>query len=221
MIRCVLFDFDGTLVDTWHLYIEAYVRTLEPYVGRRLSLEELKQRGPRSERRLMEQAPEVEDVDRAYREFLDHYRSLHPSRFDGVYPGVREMLSTLAELRLSVGIVTGKTRAALDVTLEHAELGVFDVVITDDDVAESKPAPEGLRLAVDRLGMAADQAVYVGDSIADAEAARAAAINYAAALWPKDEGEVEGFLERVRRPGTWAELGRPGDLVRKLRTTTG
>ncbi|NIR44188.1 MAG: HAD family hydrolase [Gemmatimonadetes bacterium] len=221
MIRCILFDFDGTLVDTWNLYIEAYVRTLEPYVGGRLSLEELKALGPTSERRLLERVPEVADVERAYREFLDHYRSLHPSRFEGVYPGIGEMLAALTEMRLAVGIVTGKTGAALEITLEQADLGEFDVVITDDDVAEAKPAPEGLELALDRLGLAADQAVYVGDSIADAEAARSAGINYAAALWPKHRSEVDGFLERAREPGTWAELERPASLIGKLRTTAG
>ena len=42
MIRCVLFDLDGTLVDTWNLYVEAYIRTLEPHYGRRLTLDELR-----------------------------------------------------------------------------------------------------------------------------------------------------------------------------------
>lgn len=56
VIRCVLFDLDGTLVDTWDLYVEAYTRTLELSYGRRLTLDKLIELGPTSELRFFRRA---------------------------------------------------------------------------------------------------------------------------------------------------------------------
>ena len=66
MIRCVLFDLDGTLVDTRELYIEAYTRTLESHVGRRLTLDEPIGPGPVSELRLFRRALSVGDASAAW-----------------------------------------------------------------------------------------------------------------------------------------------------------
>ena len=216
MIRCVLFDLDGTLVDTWELYIEAYTRTLESHVGRRLTLDELIGLGPVSELRLFRRALSVSDAEAAYREFLRHYRSLHPTHFGGVYPGVHEMLGTLRRACLRLGIVTGKSRAAWEITAKEADLGEFDAIVTDEEVAEAKPDPQGLVLALTRLGIPAEEAIYVGDSVGDASAERAAGIRFAAALWPKGKHEMDQFLTRIREVGAWAELLTPRGLVASL-----
>ena len=217
MIRCVLFDLDGTLVDTWDLYVEAYIRTLEPYLGRRLSLEELIKLGPTSELRLLRRALTGRDAGAAHREFLRHYRLLHPTHFAGVYPGACEMLQTLRDMGLRLGIVTGKSRGAWEITARSTDLGEFDTTVTDEDVVEAKPHPEGLVLALDRLGISAAEAIYVGDSVGDAKAARAAAVRFAAALWPKAARELETFLTQVREAGVWRELPNPQSLVVALK----
>ena len=161
MIRCILLDLDGTLVNTWDLYVEAYIRALEPHLGRRLSLEELIRLRPNSELRLLQRGAGGTDAQRAYGDFLRHYGALHRSHFGGVYPGVCEMLAELRSRRLSIGIVTGKSRAAWEITAAETDLGPFDVVVTDEDVAEAKPDPAGLVLALDRLSVAAGQAVVL------------------------------------------------------------
>ncbi len=217
MIRCVLFDLDGTLVDTWNLYVEAYLRTLEPYVGRRLTLEELIRLGPTSELRLLRRTLSGHDAESAHGEFLRHYRSLHPTHFEGQYPGVREMLHDLRGLGLRLGIVTGKSRSAWEITDQAADLGAFDVTITDEDVVEAKPNPEGLVLALARLGIPAAEAIYVGDSVGDAKAARAAHVRFAAALWPKAAPELDKFRTQVREAGVWSELPNPQSLVERLK----
>jgi pyrophosphatase PpaX len=217
MIRSILFDLDGTLVDTWDLYVEAYLRTLAPYVGRRLTLEELIALGPTSELRLLRRALAGHDAGAAHREFLRHYRSLHSTHFEGVYPGACEMLRALRDMSLRLGIVTGKSRGAWEITARSSGLGAFDVTITDEDVVEAKPDPEGLVLALDRLGISAAEAVYVGDSVGDARAARAAHVRFAAALWPKAAPEREKFLTQVREAGVWSELPNPQSLVTALK----
>ncbi len=216
MIRSVLFDLDGTLVDTWDLYVEAYVRTLEPYVGRRLTLEELVRLGPTSELRLLRRALAGQDLGAVHREFLHHYALLHPSHFEGVYPGAREMLQALRSIGFRLGVVTGKSRGAWELTAKPADLGAFDTTVTDEDVREAKPDPEGLLLALERLGVPASETTYVGDSAGDAKAARTAGIRFAAALWPKAEHELEKFLTQVREVGVWKELPSPRSLVAAL-----
>ncbi|HSB70104.1 MAG TPA: HAD family hydrolase [Candidatus Methylomirabilis sp.] len=213
MIRGVLFDLDGTLVDTWDLYVEAYTRTLAPHVGRRLTLDELIALRPISELRLLRGALGPGEAVTAQRDFLGHYRCLHPTRFGGVYPGVRQMLTSLRDLGFRLGIVTGKSRGAWEITAEAADLGEFDVLVTDEEVARAKPDAEGLSLALTRLESPAEAIVYVGDSVVDAQAARAAGVRFVAALWPKAEAEVVHFLTQVRQVGTWAELTSPAGLV--------
>lgn len=212
----VLFDVDGTLVDTWELYIEAYLRTFETHLGRRLTVDELKALRPRSELGVLSRAlPEV-GLERAHGEFLRHYRGLHPERFGGVYPGAREVLEALRTRDLSLGVVTGKSRGAWQITRDAAELGGFDAVVCDDDVPEPKPSPAGLHRGLRALGAEPEGAVYVGDSVGDAEAARRAGVRFAAALWPKAPGEVDDFRRRVREAGAWSELERPEELLELL-----
>jgi HAD superfamily hydrolase (TIGR01509 family) len=212
-VSCVLFDVDGTLIDTWDLYIECYLRTLEPYAGRRLSYDELRALHPTSELRAFGRAVPAERVAAAHAEFLRHYRLLHAERCGGVYPGVPEALAELRAAGITVGLVTGKSHGAWAITRELLSLGDFAVFVGDEDVAEPKPSPEGLRLALGRLGIEPPGAVYVGDSVNDAEAAWAAGLRFVAALWAKSAEELPGFLARVRRHAVWGEATTPAALV--------
>ena len=213
MIRCVLFDLDGTLIDTWDLYIEAYIRSFEPHFKRRLSLEELLQLRPTSETRVFRRALTPPDAAAAHREFLCQYRNLHPTLFGGVYPGVPKMLAALRRLGLPLGLVTGKSRPAWEITASHAQLGPFDIIVTDDEVREAKPDPEGLSRALGTLNLPPSDALYVGDSVGDAQAAKAAGVPFAAALWPKSRDERKKFLPRVRAIGIWGAFATPDRLI--------
>jgi len=213
MIRCVLFDLDGTLVDSWALYVEAYVRTLEPRLGRRLTLDELLAMRPASEIRFLRRHLDPADLAPAHEVFLRHYRDLHATHFEGVYAGVPTMLTGLRERAVQLGIVTGKSRPAWEITSREVDLGPFAVVIVDEDVREAKPSPEGLRRALQALSAGPDEAIYVGDSLQDAGAAQQAGMRFAAALWPKADREVGAFRSRVQAVGAWAELQRPEDLL--------
>ncbi|NJN47249.1 MAG: HAD-IA family hydrolase [Candidatus Competibacteraceae bacterium] len=216
-IRCILFDVDGTLVDTWRLYIEAYIRTFEPHFERRVTLPELINLRPTSEIRMLHRLLGAEAPE-THQRFLQHYRVLHPSLFGGVYTGVEMMLNELRRQQIGLGIVTGKSRGAWEITRQAVDLGCFDVAVYDDDVEEEKPAPEGILLALKRLELTVDEVVYIGDSPKDALAAAAAGVRFGAALWPKEE-ECAVFLDEVRQIGVWAELSGPEALITHLRDT--
>lgn len=220
MITCVLFDLDGTLVDSWRLYMEAYTRTFEECYGRPFDRSEtlgLLGRRPRSETWLLRNLLGPNAQLDAFELFVAHYRSLHDSHFDGPYDGIPEILRELRTGRYALGIVTGKSREAWSITEPHAGLVPFDVVVTESDIATPKPDPEGLLKALSLLGRDVDETLYIGDSLLDAEAAQAIGMTFWAAVWPKAPDEKASFAASVLAMGAARLLESPGEIVRALR----
>jgi phosphoglycolate phosphatase/pyrophosphatase PpaX len=146
-------------------------------------------------------------------EFRKHYAELHATHFGGIYDGVFETLAELRTRGVRNGVVTGKSRSSWEITLAEIELGDFDVVVVDDDVAHPKPDPEGILSALDLLGVRPREAVYVGDSPGDMEAALAARTHAAAALWSKNDVWRNRFLQRVRGMNGITLLEEPRALL--------
>jgi phosphoglycolate phosphatase/pyrophosphatase PpaX len=213
--RALIFDVDGTLIDTWHLYLEAYRRALAPFLDRSPSDEEIIARQPGSERHFLASWVGAEQVDACHERMREEYAALHATHGEGLYEGVHEMLAALRSAGLTLGVVTGKGRVAWEVTDRELALGDFATVVTDDDVEQPKPDPGGLLAAAEALGIAAADAVYVGDSVSDMRAGRAAGMRIAAVLWPKTApGEREAFLEQIRDLAPEWTFDRPADLTR-------
>lgn len=208
MIRHVLFDLDGTLIDTWRLYMEAYRLTFEEFYGRPFQHTEtltLLALRPRSETWLLQKvlgrsmsSDRREGID-AFTCFVNHYRRLHDSHFDGVYHGVVDMLGTLRTAGYRLGLVTGKSRAAWTITESKAALVPFDIVVTETEILQPKPDPEGILAAAAALNATHGDTIYVGDSLLDGEAAAAAGFPFWAAAWAKGPG----------RPTTSHETRKP------------
>ena len=215
MIRAVVWDVDGTLISTKDLYLECYRRALEPYVGKRLTDDEMLALRPHSELYML-RAHAGDNFDACMTEFARHYAELHATHFGGVYDGIPDVLDALRGRRIRTGIVTGKSRSSWEITLAQVELGDFDVVVVDDDVANPKPDPEGILAALDSLGVEPRDAIYVGDSPADMEAALAARTQAAAAMWSKNEVWRTRFLQRTRGMNGINLLDQPHDLLRLI-----
>jgi HAD superfamily hydrolase (TIGR01549 family) len=219
MINCVLFDLDGTLIDSWRLYMEAYKRTFETCYGRPFDQSEtleLLGRRPRSETWLLRNVLGPDTHLNAFDLFLTQYRSLHDSHFDGPYDGVLDMLRDLRTHRYALGIVTGKSREAWAITESQAGLVPFDMVVTESDIAIPKPDPEGLLKALSLLGREIGESPYIGDSLLDAEAARAIGMTFWAATWPKAPEEKPSFVASVLAMGAARLLESPGEIIQAL-----
>lgn len=194
----VLLDLDGTLINTKRLYVACYREAVLPYLGRELTRDEIFALRPRSEFRFLRDVVGEERLEACVADFHRAYERLHDDHFRGIYDGVPEMLERIRRRALPLGIVTGKSRRAWETTIARAPLGDFDVLVFDDDVTEPKPDPQGLHLALERLGAEPHHAVYLGDSATDIEAAALAGIRPAAALWAKKPEDQPDFIARIR-----------------------
>jgi HAD superfamily hydrolase (TIGR01509 family) len=172
-LRAVLFDWDGTLVDSAELSYHCYVRTFERFG---LPFDRAQYQATYSPDWMKTYVgvglPE-ERWPEADRCWLEHYAAGHAP----LLPGAREALDRLRGRRLALGVVTSgeRTRVAREIA-DHGLGTVLATLVGHGDYRQRKPHPEGLLLALDRLGVAPGEAAYVGDSPEDVMMARAAGV---------------------------------------------
>jgi phosphoglycolate phosphatase/pyrophosphatase PpaX len=114
--------------------------------------------------------------------YLRHYHAHHDQV--RVYEGIGELLRRLRERGVFLGMVTGKGRATTEITLTLTGLrGLFDLVLTGDEMSRPKPDPEGIGQILRAAGASPSETVMIGDMSNDVLAARAAGVGALAALW--------------------------------------
>ncbi len=212
-IRAALFDVDGTLIDTWRLYLESFRVAMSRHEQRELSEAEIQALHPRPELRFFLDDRWKHRFDALYGAFLETYEREHASHCDGWYPGAPEALAALQARGYATGVVTAKSRRAYEISARALAFPEFRVAICDDDVNLCKPHPEGLLRACAELGVAPGETIYIGDSHADAGAAEAAGCAFGAALWAKSDAEQREFRRVYSAVTRFCELGEPGDLL--------
>jgi HAD superfamily hydrolase (TIGR01549 family) len=172
--KALLFDLDGTLLDSFPVHFAAYQATFARF-GIHLTEEHfLATYSPNwlqtyetlgLPRQLWDQADEY---------WLETARQLQPVPF----PGVAEALRALQEAFL-LGIVTSGSKERVLRDLKGSAIGgFFQALVTGDDVRQPKPSPEGMHLALAALGVGVDEAVYIGDTLLDLETAQAAGVRF-------------------------------------------
>ena len=181
--QAVVFDLDGTLIDTapdLHAHLNAMLGEL----GRPLlDLEEIRPMIGDGARMLLKRGleasgglPDGKDLEMLFAEFLERYTA-EPARLGSVYEGVIEALEKLAGKGVRLGMCTNKPQAPTDRLLDAMGLKrFFPVVLGGDVLPVRKPDAGHIRAVLDRLGANGRSAVMVGDSGNDVQAARAAAI---------------------------------------------
>ncbi|HST61579.1 MAG TPA: HAD-IA family hydrolase, partial [Longimicrobium sp.] len=122
-----------------------------------------------------------------YRAMLDTYRARQDELHDTLlqpFPGAAETVAELARRGIRLALVTSKLRRSTLRGMDRCGITEhFEVIVTPEDVRNPKPHPEPVRVALQRLGVDASEAVFVGDSPHDMASGRAAGTRTAAALW--------------------------------------
>lgn len=209
-LNTVLFDLDGTLIDSVRLILDSYHHTLRAH-GIPARSDEQWLRGVGTPLRVQfaewSEAPGIERMIETYRE----YNLAHHDTCVTPYPGIAEVVRAIKGAGFATGLVTSKNRSGAERGLRLCEIEpLMDVIVGADDVENPKPHAEPVEKAVAYLGADAHRTVYVGDSVHDMISGRAARVRTAAVLWgPFSRADLE-----ETRPDYWLE--RPADLLSVL-----
>jgi pyrophosphatase PpaX len=182
--RAVLFDLDGTLLDTIELILSSFRHATKIVLGETLPDPVLMRNIGIPLRVQMREFTEDQDVaDRMLDVYREHNARVHDDMV-AVFPGVPEMLEGLKTLGLPLAVVTSKSRPLAERGLKLTGLtGYFDALVTSDDTEIHKPDPYPLTVAAGALGVDLRYCVYVGDSPHDVRAAVDGGAVAVAATW--------------------------------------
>ncbi len=183
-MKAVVFDLDGTLVDSAPDLHAAAVRMLADFNKPPLTLENvisfIGNGVPTLVRRCLDSADSDDlDYDAALAAFRRHYMAA-PTALSRPYEGVTEMLNELINEGFKLAVCTNKSEGMTSEVLEGLGLdGFFQAVVGGDTLPVRKPDPEPLRLAFRLIEQQCEGALYIGDSEVDAETAKAAGSTFA------------------------------------------
>lgn len=207
-IRAVLFDLDGTLLDSIRLIVDSYHHTLAVH-GLPPKTDEhwLAGIGTPLWVQFREWAHDAALFEAMIATYRDYNISNHDTKVSA-YPGVVDAVRGVRRSGRRTGVVTSKTRVGAVRGLKFLGLEAeMDLIVAVDDVANPKPHPEPVLQATGRLGLPPAETVYVGDSVHDMESGRGAGARTAAVLWGPFSREHLAHTE----PTYWLE--RPEQLL--------
>lgn len=200
----IVFDIDGTLLDTETAVLRSLQDTVLHFTQKRPALEELHfALGITSEDALVQLG--IQDITCA----VDHWNHVMTNYAETVslFSGIPSLLENLHHRGVRLGIVTSKTVS--EFKKDFAPFGIvpyFDTVICADDTQHHKPDAEPLLKYLERSGAERVQTLYIGDSRFDCSCANAAGVDFALALWGTHEPEL---------PARYS-LQKPQELLRVL-----
>jgi pyrophosphatase PpaX len=178
----VLFDLDGTLIDSGPIILASMQHATRTVLGREIAYEELAATVGGQGLVSQMQALDPDRVD----ELIEAYR-LHNDPLHDTLEAFDEVVALLPHLRAEgrkLGIVTAKRHRTVALAVDRfPELEGFDVVIGHEDTERHKPEPDPVLAALDRLDATPAEAAYVGDSPFDVRAAKAAGAFAVAVGW--------------------------------------
>lgn len=207
MKKHIVFDFDGTVLDTDQLIIDSWQAVFRRFRGEETAEKLiLSTFGETVANTVQELFPEenAEEVMQVYRS----YQQKHSAGAYRLYPGIRELLGELKEHRYKLSIVTSRLG---NTTMQYlGEMGIkdkFDVIVTADDVTSPKPDPTPLLTAMDKLGVGRDESIMLGDTRFDIGCCVNAGVDSILVGWGRSCGRTSlRGLEPTYR------IYQPGDL---------
>jgi pyrophosphatase PpaX len=182
-IDTVLFDYDGTLMDTGGAISKTWRYIFERYTGKEVSDEFLYKNFGEPVSITVEKLFPNMDHKQIVEDFREYQKGLYFLEIR-LFPGMVELLKQLKEKSFKIGLVTSRLRKSLEVGLNKYEiLPLFDSIITPEKTDSIKPEPEPFLLALWELDSTPAQSIMVGDSKFDIQGARNAGITSVLVDW--------------------------------------
>ena len=214
MKKYILFDFDGTLVNTNDVILASWQHTYRHYLGHEMPVDHIT--SCFGEPLLLTMEREFPGVDP--QESADVYRQFQLENADKlvtIFPGIKELLADLKEAGYVLGIVTSRTReSALRYMDMFAITSYFSDLVTCDDTTVHKPNPDPILLAMSKLGASAEESIMIGDSPFDIKCANNAGVDSVMVNWRITCDETSVIDDA--KVDYW--IHQPSDLVELLKT---
>jgi len=211
----ILFDLDGTLVDTAHDLGYALNLQRERHGLAMLPLEVIRPYASHGSKGLLAVGFDLSSEDDDFESMREEYLALYDqvlTRKPVLFDGVAELLDTLDKRTMPWGVVTNKPRRFTQPLLQN--IGLMEraaCVVSGDDAARPKPHPDTLFLACEQAGVSPEKCWYVGDAERDIQAGKAAGMQTVVALY--------GYLGEDDRPAEWGadvSVNSPLELLRLI-----
>ncbi len=213
MINTVLFDFDGTLVNTNEAIIASWQHTYVHYTGKEASLEHIT--SCFGEPLLITMAREFPGVEPE--ESAEVYRRFQIENTDQlvkVFDGIPELLEALKKAGFRIAIVTSRTRESANRYMNMLGIdGYFEDMVSCEDTTIHKPNPEPILCCLEKLGISRDEAIMIGDSPFDMKCANNAGVKSVLVGWRI----TSGCASQVAGARADFEIEKPMDLMTVLK----
>lgn len=214
MINTVIFDLDGTLLNTLEDLKNSTNYALNEFGYESMTLEQVRQYVGNGVRRLIELAiPNGEansDFEECLAIFKKHYAKNMYNNTKPYY-GIVEVLESLKQQGIKTGVVSNKFDAAVKKLCEKYFGSLIDIAIGESDKVKKKPAPDSVFEAMNQLGSTKSETIYVGDSDVDAKTANNAGLTCVGVTW--------GFRDRCVFDDNGVEniIDSPQELLKKIK----
>ncbi len=178
----VLFDLDGTVVDSGGIILASMRHAAREVLGREYPDDVLLHAVGGLGLEAQMAALDPERVDELVTVYRAHNEPLHEALVSCA--GIEDALERLRADGRRLGVVSAKRRATVELAFAHVPLGhLFEAIVGGDETERHKPDPQPLLLGAERLGVSPSDVVYVGDSPFDVRAAKAAGMGSVAVTW--------------------------------------
>lgn len=193
VVKCVLFDLDGTLADTYELILASQRYATRTVLGRVISDERLMATvGTPLADQMADYTDDPKIVDELCRVYREHNARVHGELLHG-FDGVQGMLEGLKAAGMRMGVVTSKRLDAAQRAMDDLGIATFmECVVGGTDTARHKPHPDPVLRGCELMGLPPEDCIYVGDSPFDIRAGNAAGCQTIAVTWGMfNEGRLQ------------------------------
>ncbi len=213
MINTVLFDFDGTLVNTNDAIIASWQHTYVYYTGKEASLEHITSCfGEPLLTTMAREFPGVEPEESA--EVYRRFQIENTDQLVKVFDGIPELLEALKQAGFRIAIVTSRTRESANRYMNMLGIdGYFEDMVSCEDTTIHKPNPEPILCCLEKLGISRDEAIMIGDSPFDMKCANNAGVKSVLVGWRI----TSGCASQVAGARADFEIEKPMDLMTVLK----